>query len=160
MNDDLLAALVTTPLTPFEGRDVLRAAIEIPGAAGGLREAMKFEPLEMHTGQEMYVLLKTKVGKIRFDPIKDTEAFARVHVLNASEATFVEAAFAEEHLTEQRDRIRVLREKAAGVAGLDDPVDGIAAAKRAAEAATNGGEPEGAKPKAKRGRPKGSAAAE
>ncbi len=31
-NDDLLAALVAKPLTEFEDRNVIRAAIEIPGA--------------------------------------------------------------------------------------------------------------------------------
>jgi len=117
MNDDMLAALVVDreQLGQFEGSDVLKVGIEIPSAAGGLREAMKFAPVVLHKGDEVYVLLKTNVTKIRFDPITDTEAVARVHILDAEEATFVDGKFAEKHLKEQRDRIRKLREEAQGI---------------------------------------------
>jgi hypothetical protein len=119
MNDDELARLVTKPLGDFEGNSVRGAAIEIPGAAGGLREAMRFEPLAFHKGDEVYVVIKTSVDKIRHDPIKDTDDWTRVHILKAEQAAFVDGDFAEQYLADQRDRIRRLREEALGVQTLD-----------------------------------------
>lgn len=102
---DLADALAVRKLDPFEGRDVIRAAIEIPNAAGGLREPMKFEPVEMHHGEEGYIVLHYAVTKVRFDPIKDTEALARIHVLNVDDAAFVDGSVVAEHLAQQRARI-------------------------------------------------------
>lgn len=78
------------PLEPFEGVPVLRAAIEIPSIAGGLREAMKFDPVQLHHDDEGYLALRFRVKKVRFDPVKDVEGLARVHVLEAVEVSFVE----------------------------------------------------------------------
>ena len=102
---ELSEALATNldALTDFEGRPVIRAAIEIPGAAGGLREAMKFEPAEFHHGDEVTLVIRCTVGKVRFDPIKDTDALARVHVFVAEEATFIDGALVTEALAEHRD---------------------------------------------------------
>lgn len=120
MNDDLLAALVAQPLTPFAGRDVISSAIEVPSAAGGLREAMKFAPVEFDIDEEVYVLLRCTVKKVRYQKIKDTEALSRIHIFASDEATFVDGTFAETHLTAQRDKLRRLREEAQGISQLPD----------------------------------------
>lgn len=119
---DLAGALAdTSMLNDFEGLPVRRSAIEIPGAAGGLREAMKIEPREFHKGEEVYVVLKTVAGKIRFDPITKAEPDGdqvRVHILDVEEASFIEADIVEPTLREQRERIRLAKEKAKGVMRL------------------------------------------
>ena len=120
-------------LTGFEGHDVLRAAIEIPNAAGGLREAMKFEPREMTHDEEVTIVLKCRVKKVRFDPIKDTEALARIHVLDAIEATFIESEAVEQALADQRDRIEEAKRLSAGTPNLDDHVDQLVAEHEAGE---------------------------
>lgn len=120
-SDDAAAALANPAgtLQPFEGKAVLRAAIEIPNAAGGLREAMKFEPREFHHGEQVFVVLRCSATKVRFDPVpKAEENLVRVHVLNAEEATFIDGAAVESALVEQRNRISRLREEAAGIARL------------------------------------------
>lgn len=109
-------------LSPFEGKDVLRAAIEIPNAAGALREAMKFEPVELHHGAKVYVVLECDVAKVRFDPVKDTDALARVHVFDAIGATMVDADLVRSHLDAQRERIQLAKEEAEGVQRV--PFDG------------------------------------
>lgn len=98
-------------LQPFEGKLVLNSAVEIPNAAGGLREPMQFEPRELHHDEEVYVVLRSKVRKVRFDPIKDTDALTRVAVLDVVEGMFVDADLVAKHLAEQRARLAEAREE-------------------------------------------------
>lgn len=95
----------TTTLDDFEGQQVLAVGIEIPGAAGGLREALNVDPVQLHKGDVAYVLLKTTTGKIRFDPVKDTQGLRRVHILEVEEGMLVDGALVDEHLAGQRARI-------------------------------------------------------
>lgn len=96
-------------LTPFEGKDVLAAAIEIPNAAGGLREAMAIDPQEYHHGERRYVVLELDCTKVRFDPVKDTGGLRRVHVFSATGATFVDADLVAKHVEAQRERIEAAK---------------------------------------------------
>lgn len=56
-------------LAEFEGLPVVQVGVEMPNAAGGLQEAMKFDPVEWHHGDEGYIVLRYTVNKVRFDPI-------------------------------------------------------------------------------------------
>lgn len=115
-----------TALDPFEGLPVSSAGMEIPGAAGGLREAMKLDPVQLHKGQRVIVVLDTTVDKIRFDPLKDSDGWKRVHVLAVEQGLIAavsggddgdeldggEAAqFIDRLLTEQRARLKEARDK-------------------------------------------------
>lgn len=97
-------------LDPFEGQPVLSVGMEIPGAAGGLRESMKLDPVQLHKGQRVYVVLETTVDKIRFDPVKDSDGWKRVHVLNAEQGMIVDADLVQAHLDEQKARIQAARD--------------------------------------------------
>jgi len=102
-------------LSPFEGRPVLGVGIEIPGAGGGLRDALTIDPQEFHYGDTVFVVIEGKVGKLRFDPVKDAgEAVKRVHVLDVQAATIAERETVERLLDEQAKRI----EEAKGLARL------------------------------------------
>jgi len=105
-------------LTAFEGREVASAKIEIPNAAGGLREAMKFEPREWQHDEEFTIVMKVRVRKVRFDEIKDTNALTRIHVLDALEAAFIDDESVEAALIDQRERIQRAKEEEAGVQRL------------------------------------------
>lgn len=122
---------MTDQLTPFEGQDVRRASIEIPNAAGGLRDAMKIDPQEFHQGEEIYIVLKCVVQKVRFEPIDKADPSGdqnRVHVFNAEEATFVDADLVAEHVAAQTERIARAKERAEGISRLptDDEVERLA----------------------------------
>ncbi len=112
-------------LTSFENRMVTRAKVEIPGAAGGLREALDFDPIELCHDQEVMIVMRARVKKVRFDEIKESDCLARVHVLEPLEG---ETAFAddglerviEEFLRGQSNRIKVARMRAAGLEPLFD----------------------------------------
>lgn len=83
---DLAAALANTELGEFEGKTVLSVGIEIPGAAGGLRDALAIDPIVKHKDDEALVLLRCKVEKLRHDPVKDTDGWRRVHILKVEVA--------------------------------------------------------------------------
>lgn len=121
---DLATALAdVSALTPFEGEPTLQAGIEIPGAAGGLREAMKIEPQEFHPDETLYVVLECQVEKVRHEPIKSDEVrlgWRRVHILKAERATFVDADVVEQHLADAADRIQRAKDAASGQGRLDD----------------------------------------
>lgn len=106
-------------LTPFEGLPVRQVGIEVPGVAGGLRDAIKIEPQEFHQGDEGYLTLRWKVGKVRFEPIDKEDPGGdqrRVHVFNVLSAAIVDGEQpAATALDEQQRRI----EAAAGIARLD-----------------------------------------
>lgn len=115
------AAPALPTLEPFEGLPVVEAGIEIPGAAGGLREAMKIDPATFHKGEEAFVVLACRVGKVRFDPI-DADYLdgpqRRVHVFVVTNATMVNGDIVRAQLNDQAERIRLAKEAAQGVTRL------------------------------------------
>lgn len=107
----------------FEKRDVKNAGMEIPGAAGGLREPLRVSPVELHLDETCVVIMKLAVEKIRFDPVKDDEdrRVTRVHVMRVVESSFVDESVVASILEETRKRIeeqRALDEAAAGTPQL------------------------------------------
>lgn len=102
-------------LTPFEGRDVLSVGIEIPRASGGLNEALAIDPQEFHKDERVTVVLDCDVAKLRFDPVKDSDGWKRIHILSPVEATIVDRAVVAEALEEQAKRI----EEAQGIRRLE-----------------------------------------
>jgi hypothetical protein len=106
-------------LNDFEGIPVATVGLEIRNAAGGLNEAMKVDPEEWHHKEEIYVVLRCEVSKIRHDPIKDLDSLRRVHILTASDAAVVDGALVAEALDAQAQRI----EQASGIHRFpDDPI--------------------------------------
>jgi hypothetical protein len=126
LKPDLVDALIPKELRPFEHRDVIASKIEIPGAAGGLRDAMQVEPVQLGHDEEVVLVMKCRVKKVRFDEVKDGEGtLVRVHVLEplANETAFIDEEFVRDHMAEYRDRIRRARERAAGIERI--PFDSI-----------------------------------
>lgn len=116
---DLATALAAQILGEFEGVEVRGAGIEIPNAAGGLREALKIEPQTFHGGDKLYAVFELDCKKIRHDPITDGKdgpmiAWKRIHVLSAEGATFVDADVAKGHIDAQRERIQRAKDEATG----------------------------------------------
>lgn len=113
-----------TQLEPFEGIDVLSAGVEMPNAAGGLREALDLAPRELHHGEEGYMVLHWKVRKVRFDPVKDEDGLQRVHVLDVDQAAFTDDERVIKRLAEQATEISRRRAQQeldeARAAGADD----------------------------------------
>jgi hypothetical protein len=94
-----------TSLSPFEGQEVISAGIEIPRAGGGLHDALRIDPRELHLGDVVHVVMRLTCRKVRFDPVKDTESLTRTHVMDAEAATFVDADLVEQQLAIQRRQL-------------------------------------------------------
>lgn len=107
-------AKADSPLRKFEGSTVLSAGIEVKNAGGGLNEALAVDPQEWHRGDEVVVVLKCKVEKLRFDPVPKTDGLRRVHIMSASQATVVDESLVAGVLEEQAVRI----ERAKGIIRL------------------------------------------
>lgn len=114
----------TSKLSDFEGLSVRQVGIEIPGAAGGLRDPLRIDPQEWHKGDRLYVVMELQVSKVRFDSIdKDDPAGdqRRVHITEVLGTAIVDRELVGEALAEQKRRVELAKEAAAGVGRL--PVD-------------------------------------
>lgn len=101
-------------LTAYEGKDVLSTSVAITGAGDGLSKAMSVEPVELHHGQRVFVVLECTTDKVRYDPVKDTEGLTRVHMLKAGMATLVDEDLVRDALDTQKRKI----EAASGIMHL------------------------------------------
>jgi hypothetical protein len=98
----------TPKLKAFEGLPVTSAGVEIPSAGGGLRDALRVDPVELHKGETVFVVLQCEVGKVRFDPVDRDEPAGpqrRVHVLGTTAATIVDRELVASALDAQAERI-------------------------------------------------------
>ncbi len=110
-----MAAAPTSELGKFEGKPVHGTRIAVTRAGDGLSEAMKVDPIILHQGDTVYVVLECAVDKVRFDPIDKTDGVARVHLLKAGTATLIDGDAVRSALDEQRERITLAKEADQGV---------------------------------------------
>ena len=97
-------------LQPFEGLDVIQSGIRIVRAGDGLSAALAAGPVELHQGDEVYVLLKCEVTKITHETIKDVDALRWVHTLGALLGTIVDAIEAQKKRNLEAAGVRELFE--------------------------------------------------
>lgn len=102
-------------LTPYRGRDVISASVQIRNTGDGLSEAMAVSPVELELGTKVMVVLECEVEKHRHDPVKDTDALQLVNMLKAGRATIVDRSLVQKHLDEQQ----ALLDEARGTPQLD-----------------------------------------
>ena len=98
----------------FEGRPIIATRMTVTNTGEGLTDAMTIDPMVLHHGDEVFLLMKGVVSDIRMPEVKGTEAVARHHVIRAVEATIVDEVLAEPVLAVQRQRLRDAIEEASG----------------------------------------------
>jgi hypothetical protein len=116
-------AKAATVIGTFEGKDIRRTSVEIPGVAGGLQKAMKIDPRVMKQGERGYIALEYVVEKIRHDPIdKDAPAGdqERVHIFQVEGSAFVDGTLVKQSVEEQKDKLRKLDDERKGRTQLPD----------------------------------------
>jgi hypothetical protein len=106
--------------TEFEGRDVIASGIEMPGASGGLNAALAIDGLELHHGDTGAIVIQYEVTKVRFDPVKGTEALQRNHVLGITNASQVDMELVADLLKRQMDRNEEARKAAKEAEGIHE----------------------------------------
>lgn len=95
-------------LKKYEGRPVARVRAAITNAGDGLSKSLAIEPREHRSGDDVYVLIKCKVGKITHDPNFNDDGgvddFDRVEQFKAKIVTIVDAELAKASIDEQYER--------------------------------------------------------
>jgi len=99
----------------FERLEVVGSSIKLTNAGDGLSKAMQVDPLELHVGERVFVVVEAVVGPVGFNPAKDSKGLIRVHTLKAGTATLVDETLVKDVLEEQRIKI----EEALGIERLD-----------------------------------------
>lgn len=99
----------------FEGDDVIGTRVAVTNAGDGLSKALAIDAVELRIGATVFIVIEAKVGKVGFEPIKDTDSLVRIQTLKAGTATLVERELVEGVLAAQRKRI----DDANGVQSLD-----------------------------------------
>jgi hypothetical protein len=128
---DVVAALADSSALPdFDGREVVRATIEVTNAGDGLSAAMAVSPSALHMGDEVYVLIRGEVSKVShkpLDPKDEDSALVRIQTIKAGDADILSEADVKKvkkSLDKTADNIRRALEAAQGVSrlpGVDDP---------------------------------------
>lgn len=89
----------------YEGQPVDTATVSIRNTGHGLEEAMSVDPVKLHMGTTVHVVLECEVEKHRFDPINDSIGLCLVNMLKAGRATIVEADLVQKYLDDQEAKI-------------------------------------------------------
>lgn len=135
-------------LGTFEGDPVDSATIRVMNAGDGLSESLKTDPRLMHRGDEVFVVLRTKVKRVTFDPLDAADdqfdgPAERVHVLKTLSATIVDAELVSDALVTQEGRNAERREKEKGQGQLDGLDAATAALLKAHKAGKHGPKQDG-----------------
>lgn len=127
-------ALPPVDLGEFEDRTVARTGIKVTNAGDGLSQALKVDPQLLHHGDVVHVALRCEVTKVYFDEADgDGQELVRIHVLKAGSAAIVDEKTVKKAIDAQAERIRKAAEEAAGMQGLFDEAEAIAAEEAQAE---------------------------
>ncbi len=102
-----------TVLGVFDDREIIMCSVAIPNASGGLHDALALDPVMLHTGQSVDIVLRCTVGRISHDPIEDkgedTGYYNRVASLSAQRGMIIDAKIVDEEFAKQRKKLDVAR---------------------------------------------------
>lgn len=112
-----------TVLDKFDGREVIMCSVAIPNASGGLHDALALDPVLLHTGDEIDIVLRCTVGPISFDPIldkgEDTGYYNRVAKLHANRGLIIDGKVVDAEFVKQRAKLDAARGVQA-IPGIED----------------------------------------
>jgi hypothetical protein len=101
-------------LGEHDGKAVLSTGIKVTNAGDGLSKALAIEPVQLHHGQKVVIVMETEVDQIAYKPVKDTDGVQRLHTLKAGTATIIDAAIVREALEAQAAKNATAAELARG----------------------------------------------
>lgn len=94
--------------TDFEGLDVIGARLEIRNIAGGLRDAMDVEPVELHIGDEFVFSGRAVVRGIRVEPREKDDLTGpqfRVAISDATQIVIVDESLVQSEFAKQAEKL-------------------------------------------------------
>ena len=105
----------------FEGLPVTECAVALVRTGDGLSEAMQVDPVELHQGDKVFMVIEGQVNRIRFDPASKDDVDGsqkRTHTITARAGTIVPEGDVAALLAAQQERNLKAREAAAGIEPL------------------------------------------
>lgn len=112
-------------LAKMDGKEVLAVSLAIRNTGDGLSDAMMIDPVELHHGDNVDILVRGRVIDVQSPEIKDTNGVNRKHIVRAFEGIIVSSDIAEPMLADQRARVKKRREEEAGIDQFPDTEGGI-----------------------------------
>lgn len=101
----------------FEGQGVIESAVEVRNLSGGLNEAHETEPRVGQIGDTGSITFRYEIIEVDHKPVKpkpwregDEGMLRRVHVLRASDVTYVDTELVKDVLDAQAKKNRALAE--------------------------------------------------
>lgn len=104
-------------LSPFEGHDVVGSRIKITRAGDGLSEALKVAPVELFSGDAVFVVLQGEVGPISMVPDENGN-YVRVHTVVTEKMALIDADTATKAIQTAAEETERLRAEQAGQLAL------------------------------------------
>jgi hypothetical protein len=99
----------------YDGRPIITSSVVIPGAGGGLHESLAVQPVLLHTGDSIDIVLRCTVEDINHKMIKhkgeDTGHYDRVAKLVPNFGMIIDSADVDKAIAASRKRV----EEAAGI---------------------------------------------
>lgn len=123
--DDDAATPVKAPvkLPRFEGKDVIKASAAIAKTGHGLEANLAIDPVVFKVGQEVEFVGRGIVTEVGHLPVKDVDAFARHHRVDATLIVFVDDGTVGDVLDDRQRAITLAKEAAEGtqrIPGTED----------------------------------------
>ncbi len=113
-------------LYDFEGNPVTTVGVEVRNAGGGLSEALDIEPVILHGGDTVYVVMRCDVTGVNHKPVKGDEGnWKRIMVMRATDCTILDTAAVRKAIDTQRERIRREHERRKGIDHLFEDPEGV-----------------------------------
>jgi hypothetical protein len=113
-------------LPAFEGVSVNKSTLRLTKAGDGLSDALKLEPIALHHGDRVHLVLEGVVTQVNHRPdgkVEDGEIneLTRMHTVEAVDIAIVDEDDVAELLARNRERIKLAKDAAEGVTRL--PLD-------------------------------------
>jgi hypothetical protein len=106
-------------LSAVNGMQIVSSGFTMPGASGGLNKALTVNDMELDPHETITLAVNARVKQLNFPPVKDTDGYQRVHVLEVLGVAVVDEETVAGAIQAQALKV----EQAAGVTRLPYPPD-------------------------------------
>lgn len=109
----------------YRGRPIRKVTVAVTNAGDGLSKALKVDPRNMEPGEDIYVVLRTRLAKDNYVFVQgrdgeDGSEVDLVYTLSAGDATIVDGDLVKQLVDDQAERIQLAYEEEHGIQRLPD----------------------------------------
>lgn len=105
----------------YRGKPIRKVTVAVTNAGDGLSKALKVDPRNIEPGEDIYVVLRTRLAKDGYVFVDVEEGqWDLVYSLSAGDATIVDADLVKQLVDDQAERIQLAYENEHGIQRLPD----------------------------------------